>query len=109
MQFKAVPVLRASGLRAQVVLDSTSLPSRFSVGENIVMSQPRGEFASNVGRGHGFDLNGLLKLDYRGFVSIRADVGGVQYRRERKDASFFRITDRNSTLRYRVEKACLRS
>ncbi|GAC1413792.1 MAG: hypothetical protein NVSMB53_11630 [Gemmatimonadaceae bacterium] len=101
MRFKAVPVLSTAfafllgpGLRAQVVSNSASLPSHFSVGGNVVMSQPKGEFASNVGRGYGFDLSGLFKLDYRGFVAIRADVGGVQYGRERKDASFFGITGR---------------
>ncbi len=58
------------------------------------MSQPKGEFASNVGRGWGFNLNGMYNIDYKGFLSIRADAGTVQYARERKDASFFGITGR---------------
>lgn len=100
MQFEAVPVLTAfvfvlaQELQSQVVSNSASLPSHFSVGGNVVMSQPKGEFASNVGRGYGLDLTGLLKLDYRGFVSVRADAGRVQYGRERKDASFLGITGR---------------
>ncbi|MDP9201915.1 MAG: hypothetical protein M3P26_08330 [Gemmatimonadota bacterium] len=101
MQFKAVSVLStafvfvsSADLQAQVVFNSTSGPSRFSVGGNVVMSQPKGEFASNVGRGYGFDLNGMFRIDHRGYVNIRADVGGVQYGKERKDASFFGITGR---------------
>lgn len=101
MQFKAVSVLSTAfifalgmGLQAQMLPTSKSGPSRFTVGGNGVMSQPKGEFASNVGRGYGFDLNGLFKLDYRGYLNLRADVGGVQYGRERKDASFFGVTGR---------------
>jgi len=101
MQFKAVSVLSTAfvfvlgtSLQAQILPSSKSGPSRFTVGGNGVMSQPKGEFASNVGRGYGFDLNGLFKIDYRGFLNLRADVGGVQYGRERKDASFFGITGR---------------
>ena len=99
MQFKAVSVLSTAfifvlgtGLQAQMLPVSKSGPSRFTVGGNGVMSQPKGEFASNVGRGYGFDLNGLFKLDYRGYLNLRADGGGVQYGRERLDASTGRIT-----------------
>jgi hypothetical protein len=101
MQFKAVSVLSTAfvfvlgtSLQAQILPSSKSGPSRFIVGGNGVMSQPKGEFASNVGHGYGFDLNGLFKIDYRGYLNLRADVGGVQYGRERKDASFFGITGR---------------
>jgi hypothetical protein len=103
MQFKAVSVLSTAfvlafsmGLQAQTILKSNSGPSRFTIGGNGVMSQPKGEFASNVGRGYGFDLNGLFKLDYRGYLNLRADAGGVQYGRERLDASFFGVTGRVS-------------
>ena len=103
MQFKAVSVLSTAfifafvtGLDAQMIPKSPSGPSRFTIGGNGVMSQPKGEFASNVGRGWGFDLNGLFKLDYRGYLNLRADVGGVQYGRERLDASFFGVTGRVS-------------
>jgi len=105
MRFKAVSVLSTAftfllvaGLEAQMIPQSQSKsgPSRFIVGGNGVMSQPKGEFASNVGRGWGFDLNGLFKLDYRGYLNLRADAGGVQYGRERLDASFFGVTGRVS-------------
>jgi hypothetical protein len=101
MWLKAVSVLStasifacASAAEAQVVLNSAPGPSRFSFGGDGVMSQPKGEFAGNVGRGWGFNLNGNYNIDYKGFLSIRADAGTVQYARERKDASFFGITGR---------------
>ncbi|HXL86112.1 MAG TPA: hypothetical protein VN927_02840 [Gemmatimonadaceae bacterium] len=101
MWSKAVSVLStasifacASAAEAQIVLNPVSGPSRFSFGGDGVMSQPKGEFASNVGRGWGFNLNGTYRIDYKGFLSIRADAGTVQYARERKDASFFGITGR---------------
>lgn len=103
MQLKAVSVLStaflfvsAQSTQAQIVLNSTSGPSRFTVGADGVVSQPKGEFASNVGHGFGFDLFGMFKLDYKGYFNIRADAGGLQYGREHKDASFFGITNRVS-------------
>lgn len=101
MRFKAVSVLStalifacASVVEAQVVFNSASGPSRFSFGGDGVMSQPKGEFAGNVGRGWGFNLNGMYRIDYKGYLSIRADGGTVQYGRERVDASFLGITGR---------------
>src|ERR1700704_6189238 len=96
MQFRAVSVLSTAfifafgtGLQAQMLPSSKSGPSRFTIGGNGALSQPKGEFASNVGRGYGFDLNGMFKVDYRGYLNLRGDVGGVQYGKERLDASFF--------------------
>jgi hypothetical protein len=101
MRFKAVSVLStasifacASVVDAQIVLNSAAGPSRFSLGADGVMSQAKGEFANNVGRGWGFDLNGMYRLDYNGYLSIRADVGALQYGRENVDASFFGISGR---------------
>ena len=101
MWSKAVSILStasilasASAAEAQINPMSVSGPSRFSFGGDGVMSQPKGEFAGNVGRGWGFNLNGTYNIDYKGFLSIRADFGTVQYARERKDASFFGITGR---------------
>ncbi len=100
MQSKAVLVLSAafnfgcvSALPAQTTYP-VSRPSRFTFGADGVLSQPKGEFASNVGHGFGFNLNGLFKIDYRGYLNLRADAGGLQYGRERKDVSFFGITGR---------------
>ena len=102
MRFKAVSVLSAAfviagsaGLEGQIIGGPVvQLPSRFSIGGDVVMSQPKSEFADNVGRGYGFDVNGLFRVDRRGYFSIRGDIGTVQYGRERKDVSFFGITGR---------------
>jgi len=101
MWLKAVSVLStasvfacASVAEAQIVMNSAPGPSRFSFGGDGVMSQPKGEFASNVGKGWGFNLNGMYRIDYKGYLNLRADFGTVQYARERKDASFFGITGR---------------
>jgi hypothetical protein len=101
MWLKAVSVLStasifacASVAEAQIILNSAPGPSRFSLGGDGVMSQPKGEFASNVGKGWGFNLNGMYRIDYKGYLNLRADFGTVQYAKERKDASFFGITGR---------------
>jgi len=65
--------------------------SRFSLGADGVLSQPKGEFASNVGRGWGFNVSGMYHVDYKGYFSIRADGGALQYGREHRDASFFGV------------------
>jgi hypothetical protein len=95
MQSRAVSVListfiLASGskLGAQVPFYSGSLPSRFSVGGDLVISQPKGEFANNVPNGFGFDLTGMFRVDPRGFFNIRADLGGVQYGSETQRVNF---------------------
>jgi len=64
------------------VFDSRSGPSRFQVGGDFVVSQPKGELASNIDNGYGFNGTGMFRLDPKGFLSLRADVGGVQYGRE---------------------------
>lgn len=95
MQSRAVSVLitafivaSGSKLDAQVVFNSTSVPTRFSFGGDVVISQPKGEFASNVPNGYGFDLTGMFKVDPRGYFNIRADLGGVQYGRETQRVLF---------------------
>jgi hypothetical protein len=100
MQSRAVSVLStafificAPPLAAQTSYPASG-PSRFTVGGDAVLSQPKSEFANNVGNGFGFNLNGLFKIDYKGYLSLRADGGALQYGRERKDVSFFGVTGR---------------
>jgi hypothetical protein len=96
MQSRAVLVLItaffvASGyskLDAQIVFNSGSVPSRFSFGGDVVISQPKGEFANNVPNGYGFDLTGMFKVDPRGYFNIRVDLGGVQYGHETQRVNF---------------------
>jgi hypothetical protein len=54
-------------------------PSRFTIGGGLLMSQPRGELASNIDNGFGGDLYGLFRLDPAGVLSLRADIGGLEY------------------------------
>ncbi|MDQ6771138.1 MAG: hypothetical protein M3Z54_14265 [Gemmatimonadota bacterium] len=95
MQFKARLVLMtacilasASTVDAQIVTGATQIPSRFSVGGNFVISQPKGEFANNVPTGYGLDATGMFRLDPKGYFNIRADLGGMQYGREVQRVAF---------------------
>jgi hypothetical protein len=101
MQFRAVSVLTTAfvfaanaDLTGQMIPSTVRGPGRFVVGADGVLSQPKGEFASNVGKGWGFNLDGMYRLDYKGYMNLRADFGSVQYGRERQDASFFGISGR---------------
>ena len=95
MQSKAVSVLitaffvaSSQNLGAQIIYPSGSVPSRWSFGGDVVVSQPKGEFANNVPTGYGFDLTGMFRLDPRGYFNLRADLGGVQYGSERQRVPF---------------------
>jgi hypothetical protein len=94
MQSKAVLVLStafifasASAVGAQFS-NVTMLPSRFSFGGDLALSQPKGEFANNVPNGYGFDLTGMFRLDPQGYFNLRADLGGVRYGHERQRIGF---------------------
>jgi outer membrane protein with beta-barrel domain len=90
MQSKAVFLLStacifasAGAADAQIVFDASSAPSRFSIGVDFAISQPKGEFATaGIPTGYGFDVTGLYRIDPQGWFAIRADGGGVQYGHE---------------------------
>ena len=94
MQSKAVLVLStafifASASTADAQFSNvTMLPSRFSFGGDLALSQPKGEFANNVPNGYGFDLTGMFRLDPQGYFNLRADLGGVRYGHERQRIGF---------------------
>lgn len=71
----------SSAVGAQVI-DTRSSPSRFQVGGDFILAQPKGELASNIDNGFGFNGTGMFRLDPGGFISIRGDMGGAQYGRE---------------------------
>ena len=71
------------------VYNAPKISSRFTVGADFAISQPKGEFASNVPTGYGFDANGLFKLDPKGWFGIRADMGSVRYGHEHINLGFF--------------------
>lgn len=54
-------------------------PSRFTIGGGLLFSSPRGELANNIDNGFGGDFYGLFRLDPAGALSLRADIGGLQY------------------------------
>jgi opacity protein-like surface antigen len=80
-----LPALLFSEAGAQVLppfgRTSSTLP-RFELSGDLVLSRPRGEFASYVGSGFGFDVTGLLRISDEGWLTLRFDLGGVQYGRE---------------------------
>lgn len=91
MLSKAVLVLSTAGALvfppvagAQIVYNPGQIPTRFSFGADVVVAQPKGELASNVPTGYGFDFNGMFRLDRKGWINLRADLGGVQYGHERQ-------------------------
>lgn len=63
-------------------------PSEFvlrSSGEiGFIQSRPAGEFASNIGFGYGANAAYLYQLDRDGILSLRADLGFVDYGNESK-------------------------
>jgi hypothetical protein len=63
-------------------------PSRFTIGGNLVLSQPKGEFANNIDNGFGADGFVRMRLDRAGILSIRADLGGAQYGSETLPAGY---------------------
>ena len=65
------------------------LPSRYSLGGDFAIFQPKGAFAENVPNGYGFDVTGLLKIDPKGWFNLRADGGGVRYGHEHIGLGFF--------------------
>jgi hypothetical protein len=94
MQSKAVLVLSTAFIFASASTagaqfsNVTMLPSRFSFGGDLTLSQPKGEFANNVPNGYGFDLTGMFRLDPQGYFNLRADLGGVRYGHERQRIGF---------------------
>ncbi len=65
----------------------TAVP-RFVVFGDIVASKPKGEFADYVDQGFGFNAGAMLRLDPAGMFAVRAELGGLQYGRERMPVAF---------------------
>ena len=72
----------ASAVDAQIY-GAPTIPSRFSVGGDFAISQPKGEFATaGIPTGYGFDVTGLMKIDPKGWFALRADGGSIRYGHE---------------------------
>jgi len=61
--------------------------ARYSAGLAGIVGQPLGDFGRNVSNGFGLDGMGTAGLDSRGIISVRAQLGWMQY--SRKTESFF--------------------
>src|SRR4051794_16693137 len=75
-------LVASNSARAQIVLSSPSrslsLP-RFTLGGAGVYAQPLGDFSRNVRQGWGIDGAGTYGIDAQSIVSLRAELGYVQY------------------------------
>lgn len=72
-------------------------PSRFTLVGDLLVAQPKGEFATQLDtEGFGANVGGLFRLDREGILSIRADVGGMRYGSETFHVPYLPMTGRVS-------------
>ncbi|HZK78728.1 MAG TPA: outer membrane beta-barrel protein [Gemmatimonadaceae bacterium] len=72
-------------------------PSRFTIVGDLLVAQPKGEFATQIDtQGFGGNVAGLFRLDREGIFSIRGDIGGMQYGSETLHVPYLPITGRVS-------------
>ena len=65
----------------------SELALRSSGSVSLIQTRPQGAFGKNIGFGYGVNGAYLLRLDPAGILSIRADVGVVEYGNESKRAA----------------------
>lgn len=74
-----------------------SEPSRFTIVGDLLVSQPKGEFETQLDtEGFGANVAGLFRVDRDGLFSIRGDLGGMQYGSETLHVPYLPITGRVS-------------
>lgn len=91
IQFLAVASLTlvsASAGPAQAPGLPPAPPPRVMVFGDAIVSKPKGEFADHVDQGYGFNGGAMLRIDVAGMLGVRAEVGGLQYGRERMPVAF---------------------
>jgi hypothetical protein len=66
----------------------TREPTRWYVGGDITVGQPRGAFADNVSTGYGVSGHAIYRLDEAGLVGIRVDGGALIYGNEHQSVPF---------------------
>ena len=86
----------AANAQQTIFFKAPAVPSRLTLGGDVVMLQPKGEFANNINRGWGFNGTGLLRLDGKGYLQLRFDGGIAQYGNETKNIPLNPITGRVS-------------
>jgi len=90
----SISLVSFSTAEAQIDFGTQRGPSRFQLGGDFVVAQPKGELANNIPNGYGLNLTGMFRLDPQGFMSIRGDVGGVQYGQESFRVPYYAVTGR---------------
>lgn len=85
-----------AGAQQTVLFNAPAVPSRITLGADIVALQPKGDFASNIGSGGGLNATALYRLDEKGYLQLRFDGGGAQYGNETKRIPLNPITGRVS-------------
>lgn len=86
----------AAGAQSTMPFRAPFIPSRITLGGDAAMLQPKGDFANNIRRGWGFNVTGLIRLDSKGYLQIRADGGLAEYGNETKRIPLNPITGRVS-------------
>ncbi|MDO8501861.1 MAG: outer membrane beta-barrel protein [Gemmatimonadaceae bacterium] len=72
-------------------------PSRFTLIGDLLVAQPKGEFATQIDtNGFGANIGALFRLDREGIFSVRGDLGGMQYGSETLHVPYLPITGRVS-------------
>ncbi len=80
--------LLAAALAPPVVAQSAApLVPRSSFSISLMQARPQGELGANIGLGYGVSGAYLFRLDRAGIVSIRADVGVVEYGNQSKQTA----------------------
>ncbi|MFN2567224.1 MAG: hypothetical protein ABR499_19690 [Gemmatimonadaceae bacterium] len=102
-------VTLAGAAPAGAQYDFGTRPARATLGGGVLVAQPVGEFKSYVNNGFGGGGHLMLRIDPRGFLAVRADVGYLVYGHETKRVSLpnagrvqFDVTTSNNILMYSV-------
>lgn len=83
----AALTLAWSPAQAQFSQRRVTEPRLVAFGDAVV-SKPKGEFADYVDQGYGLNAGAMFRLDRAGILALRAEVGGLQYGRERMPVAF---------------------
>lgn len=73
---------------------SMEVPSRFTIGGDLLVSVPKGEFDDQIDNGFGANFYGLFRVDRDGVFSIRGDLGGLEYGNEEVRVPGYPLTGR---------------
>src|ERR1700752_3393872 len=85
IRLSMVPAVLVSMLGATLASAQVpQLPSRFTIGGNFIISEPKEGFRQNVGNGIGAGGGVMYSVLRSGLLGLRFDVSSVQYGKEKK-------------------------